>query len=374
MARIQLIAGAVAVAVSALSILATLLAVGEIEVQFRWREAEPTERLQRAGVGGVPKLPGAARGSPGPPLGGRSAPRATGEFGAPRGGHSVLPKMAMFPTRPAVATREQPAMLMELIGQARGGELAWESMRRNVLMHFNVTLAIVFPCLNGSRPTALHKLATYDWCYAPEPYDWEALFDSVNCSTVVNPVTANPWGNSPPWRTGLCNKQKVPGLALLGGLPSCIRSMPRWKCYRGLSTSPETIKKCRYIHTCVHTRHTHTHSLTCMHAHAHESRSTTPGGSGGIIAGLRLMALRQIRVLKLDETFSQMILTRSDYLYLLPPPHPRVMNTSVVYIPRGQDFGGVTDRYIAGSMAAVLRAMTWPEGNRHYLYLRHCVG
>ena len=63
MARIQLIAGAVAVAVSALSILATLLAVGEIEVQFRWREAEPTERLQRAGVGGVPKSPGAARGS-----------------------------------------------------------------------------------------------------------------------------------------------------------------------------------------------------------------------------------------------------------------------------------------------------------------------
>ena len=61
MARIQLIAGAVAVAVSALSILATLLAVGEIEVQFRWREAEPTERLQRAGVGGVRARPPSAK-------------------------------------------------------------------------------------------------------------------------------------------------------------------------------------------------------------------------------------------------------------------------------------------------------------------------
>eukprot|EP00802_Teleaulax_amphioxeia_P028992 Tamp_30905.p1 GENE.Tamp_30905~~Tamp_30905.p1 ORF type:complete len:118 (+),score=8.88 Tamp_30905:170-523(+) len=82
---------------------------------------------------------------------------------------------------------------MVLIGQAHGGELAWESMRRNVLMQFNVTLTIMFPCLNGSRPTALHRLATYDWCFAPDPYDWGGLLDRVHCSTVVNPVTAKPW-------------------------------------------------------------------------------------------------------------------------------------------------------------------------------------
>ena len=75
------------------------------------------------------------------------------------------------------------------------------------------------------------------------------------------------------------------------------------------------------------------------------------------------MALRKIRALKLDKIFSQIILTRADYLYLLPPPHPRVMNDAkVLYIPSVNDFGGVMDRYAAGSTTAVLRAMTWPEG------------
>jgi len=60
MARMQLIAGLVS---AGLSILATLLAVDEIEVQVRRREAEPMERLQRAGARSVAKLPGAARGA-----------------------------------------------------------------------------------------------------------------------------------------------------------------------------------------------------------------------------------------------------------------------------------------------------------------------
>ena len=105
MARMQLIAGLVSVG---LSILATLLAVDEIEVQVRRREAEPMERLQRAGVRGVAKLPGAARGSPGPLAGERSAARATGDIAAPTGGTSVRQKMGELPARP-VANPEQPA-------------------------------------------------------------------------------------------------------------------------------------------------------------------------------------------------------------------------------------------------------------------------
>jgi len=234
MARMQLIAGLVSVG---LSILATLLAVDEIEVQVRRREAEPMERLQRAGVRGVAKLPGAARGSPGPLAGERSAARATGDIAAPTGGTSVRQKMGELPARP-VANPEQPATLMVLIRQAHGGELAWESMRRDVQMQFNVTLAIMFPCLNGSRPTALHRLATYDWCFTPDPYDREALFDHVNCSTVVNPVTANPWGKP--------------------------------------STCAGT-----YAHVCIHGTHAHAHTqhtLTCVHAHTRESSSNRGPG------------------------------------------------------------------------------------------------
>ena len=104
----QLIAGLVSVG---LSILATLLAVDEIEVQVRRREAEPMKRLQRAGARSVAKLPGAARGSPGLPVGERSAARATGEIAAPTGGPSVRQKMGELPARP-VANPEQPATLM----------------------------------------------------------------------------------------------------------------------------------------------------------------------------------------------------------------------------------------------------------------------
>ena len=169
-------------------------------------------------------------------------------------------------------------------------------------------------------------------------------FDGVDCAKVVDPATNRPWSNvsTPDWRGALCDPSKKPGLALLGGLHACVRGMPLWDCYGGANPSNATKEKCA---------------------------KTTPLGSGAIIAALRTMALERVRELGLDKTFSQMILTRSDYVYLRAPAHPRVMradanaaDAATIYIPSGQDWGGYNDRYSAGSTPAMLRAMSWGQG------------
>jgi hypothetical protein len=66
--------------------------------------------------------------------------------------------------------------------------------------------------------------------------------------------------------------------------------------------------------------------------------------------------------LNLDKKFQHLILTRADYLYMSPPLHPRILNdTGIVYIPDGEGYGGYTDRYIAGSMKAVIKAIDWAD-------------
>ena len=255
------------IVVSAFTVLTTLLAVGALEVKIRWKPKKTATnsaayRAAERAAEGVQTLERLSA----PRKTNTTLVRKTNRKRKQRNASSAQrkpPSRSNSPYSTAGHAGRQPSTLMVLTGQLRGGELAWESMRRNVMMQFNVTLALVAPCLNGSRPTTLHNLSTYDWCYR-EPYDWEALFDSVNCSAVVNPATAQPWSNSSSWRTGLCDRQKTPG-RILGGLPSCVRSMPRWDCYGGLSPSPETIEKCRYVRTCIHGIHTLTSIRTRIH-------------------------------------------------------------------------------------------------------------
>jgi hypothetical protein len=68
--------------------------------------------------------------------------------------------------------------LVCVVGNARGSDVAWESLLNNVIKPLNVDLAILF----GAQQSCdfLEKIATYNWNF-DEPQDWGDLFDEI-CS------------------------------------------------------------------------------------------------------------------------------------------------------------------------------------------------
>jgi hypothetical protein len=204
---------------------------------------------------------------------------------------------------------ETNATLIILIGQPRGGNLAWETFRRQMLYPMNASLATIFPCRNGTVRTALEDMAAYNWCFN-EPSDWALYFDDIHDRC--------PQRSSSNWRTSFCRKDMGDyQLSFLGGLYSCL---------------------------------------------ADSNLGPKKGGSGSIQVVMRWLALQKIKEFNLDQKFHHLILTRADYLYLSPPLHPRILNdTGIVYIPDGEGYGGYTDRYIAGSMKTMIKAIDWAD-------------
>jgi hypothetical protein len=254
----------------------------------------------------------------------------------------------------SVAVAAAPATLVLIIGQPRGGDIAWKSFEEHVYRRFNATAATVFPCAAASdRKTRIERLATYDWCFE-EPDDWSTHVDGVDCARTIDPVTSRPYqavANN--WREFYCDATKTPSLALLGGLHDCILGNPRYAC-RGVFGGGGKKTGMGWSRARKRAAGGNSSRTRC--------RREKPFGSGAIIASMRLMALEKIAALGLTETFPQMILTRADYVYLKPPRHPVVMRDSnVVHIPDGENWGGVTDRYAAGSTAAMLKYLRWGE-------------
>jgi|MDSW01.1.fsa_nt_gb hypothetical protein len=260
----------------------------------------------------------------------------------------------------SVAVAAAPATLVLIIGQPRGGDIAWKSFETHVYRRFNATVATVFPCAKktaaASPKTRIERLATYDWCF-DEPDDWSVHIDAVDCSRTIDPATSRPYNKSVAnnWREFYCDATKEPSLALLGGLHDCILGNPRYACRDATSGGGGRNKKVKGGWNA-------TRAAGGNRTHRTGCRREKPMGSGAIIASMRLMALEKIAALGLAEKFSQMILTRADYVYLKPPRHPVAMrDANVVHIPDGENWGGVTDRYGAGSTPAMLKYLRWGE-------------
>jgi hypothetical protein len=208
--------------------------------------------------------------------------------------------------------------LLLLIGQPRGGKIAWETMRRHIQVRFNASIATIRSCKNGTTAgmsgaaaEMLDQMSDFKWCVeVPPDGDWEFYFDRFRMSCP----------NAPDWRQNLCyNKQGIHS-AFLGGLHRCMQSNP-W----GKGRDPNV-------------------------------------GAGSIVTTLQWFALQKMKENELEKKFSQVIVTRSDLLYLQSPPHPGVMSDrEVIYVPSGQEFGGYDHRYWAGNIHAVMKALNWGE-------------
>ena len=95
-------------------------------------------------------------------------------------------------------------VLVILIGQGRGGEYAWKSLKKNVLEPLHADLATYFTA--ESKSDMLQSMARYSW-QLPEYDDWGVAMDKMSSECEVNPGQ---------WRK-LC---EIPGI-MLGGVNGC---------------------------------------------------------------------------------------------------------------------------------------------------------
>lgn len=77
-----------------------------------------------------------------------------------------------------------------------------------------------------------------------------------------------------------------------------------------------------------------------------DEAGTKRPGSAARCLYLRHHALAMIRALGLEKKYRWFILTRSDHLYRFDHPPLRLLDPRRVWIPRGEDYEGITDRHV----------------------------
>jgi len=102
--------------------------------------------------------------------------------------------------------QRKPRILVIIIGEARGGNLAWKSLHKFLLQPLNAHLAIYISELKTR--TYLHDISQYIWT-VPEDMDWSIVFDTVAEMCNMDNVAGK-------WR----NYCDMPGI-FMGGIPNC---------------------------------------------------------------------------------------------------------------------------------------------------------
>jgi GDP-D-mannose 3',5'-epimerase len=192
-------------------------------------------------------------------------------------------------------------VLVVINGQPRGGELAWKSLHRHLLLPNNAHLATYLtPIGQNTSRSMLEAMAQWAW-RAPEPADgdWGVWMEKA--------AALCPQGNGPQlhW-SELCWKNKT---------------IAHWA--GGFSK--------------------------CSH---HPSKS-------GLLLAYRWLVSQKIMQLNLHKQYDYIIYSRADYLYLCDRHVPRGMQAPAsVWVPDGgQGYGGYTDRHLEGASSVLLKAI-----------------
>jgi hypothetical protein len=188
-------------------------------------------------------------------------------------------------------TPTQPKTLVIIIGQPRGGQIAWNSMTSNLLPPLNADFATLFT--NRWSDPRLESLAKYQW-HVDEYDDWGHVFDSISASCGRR---ADAWHC-------LCD---VPD-QWLGGIDACKQ----------------------------------------------------PGSAGTLLA-FRYFVWLEIQKHKLDKKYDFFVLTRADHVYLCPHDDITEIDTTSIWVPTGENYGGWTDRHIVAAGKPFVDAMHMTE-------------
>jgi hypothetical protein len=102
------------------------------------------------------------------------------------------------------------------------------------------------------------------------------------------------------------------------------------------------------------------------------------GGSAGVLLAYRHIVKLKIQQLRLHEVYDFFVYLRADYLWLCSPLPVFALKHDTIYIPKGEGWGGYTDRYsvIPSNLALEFFNITtniiveWRELLHHCLYVR----
>jgi hypothetical protein len=195
----------------------------------------------------------------------------------------------------------QPRTLVTVMGSLRGGVLAWNSLIHHLLKPNDADLALLIP-QHVQVPFVLRKHAKYVWRVPEYGLNWGLALDTILQAQAVANIS----------RTSSC----------LWQAPFC-----DWR--DNARASPEIVGGTR----------------------------TARNGSGAIIFYLRWVLKQRILQLRLRETYDRFVVTRSDHVYLCQHDL-RSLDLRHIWVPTGEDYGGITDRHIVTSNADIILALS----------------
>lgn len=76
-------------------------------------------------------------------------------------------------------------------------------------------------------------------------------------------------------------------------------------------------------------------------------------GAGAILIFFRWLLLRNLKIEGVLEKYDRFIVTRSDYFYMSPHPQMELLPPEFLWLPDGEYYGSVTDRYAVLSRSNV---------------------
>lgn len=80
------------------------------------------------------------------------------------------------------------------------------------------------------------------------------------------------------------------------------------------------------------------------------------GGSGGIIFWIRWFISHKIAELKLLNKYDRFVVTRSDHYYLCEH-NLTALDPTEVWVPEGEEYGGITDRHVVAPAEKILQVL-----------------
>ena len=81
-------------------------------------------------------------------------------------------------------------------------------------------------------------------------------------------------------------------------------------------------------------------------------------GSGGILLFFRYFLRKSLKESGALEQYDRFIITRSDYMHTIPHLPINLLSRDKIWIPRGEDYGGVTDRQIIANREDILSVLS----------------
>jgi len=176
-------------------------------------------------------------------------------------------------------------VLVVVMGQLRGSEMAWESLRRRVLTPWAADLAVMTDVTDErNKRSSLFRDAVYKW-HEQEHGDWGEVLDQL--PDII-----------PRWRDYLCPMNNG---QFLGGV--------MWNAPNG-------------------------------------TRSRCHKGSSGILLAYRSVIQKRLRELRSDGIhYKWIVITRADYIFACDLPSLDKFQADAYNVPALEGYGGITDRF-----------------------------